>query len=909
MTMSDNDISAKLKLLQESFHKQLPERIIKIRDAWHAFKQDHLNENHKSLLHLIHSLVGTAGTYGAFEVSNTSREIELLLGKFSNVSQTNEKVFFNTLSEKLEKLYQAAGSWEPAFEYSFSPKKVHDSAVKKIFIADDDLLFAKKIKEILENKGYEVEVFLDILSLLQTCNTAEPDAIIMDMVFSTSNSAGSDAVQQLKENYQSINKALPPIVFVSIRDDVDARFKAHLAGAVKYITKPLDEELLVYTLDNLTQRYDDITFNVLIVDDDLDLLQGYIALLEDSNITVKALSDSRQIFTTLADFDADLILMDVNMPYYSGLDVAAMIRKDNTWEQVPIVFLTTESGFDKKLLALGLGGDDYLIKPIAPQHLIEAISARGRRARMMKHAYDALHDALNESEYRRITLDKHAIVSVTDTQGKIIDVNKKFCEISGYSRSELIGNTHRIINSGLHDKNFFMELWDTISSGKVWHGRVCNKTKNGGYYWVDSTIVPFLDANGLPYQYVSARTDITQLIEQQNEILFAKEEAEAANRAKSMFLSNMSHELRTPLNAILGFSQLLEFDIEDMQSKEYLGEISKAGHYLLELINEILDLAKIESGRIQLSVEGVHLKPVFMECLSLINSLAISRKIEINFYNEGKEIDIQKPSEGDYIVRADRVRLKQVLLNLLSNAVKYNKESGRIIVNCDDLGGMIQVSIKDTGIGISEFNQRNLFNSFNRLGLENSGIQGSGIGLVITKNLIELMGGEIGVVSSEGKGSTFWLTLHKENYQAKLPTQISNQTTVQLEHGDVKTIVYIEDNPANLRLVTSLLARFSNINMLTAPEPGLGIEMARIHRPDLVLLDINLPNMNGFDVYQHLQKLPETAGIPVVAISANANPSEIAKATDMGFKYYIAKPIDIHELLLAIKDILNIGVQ
>ncbi|MCK4707370.1 MAG: response regulator, partial [Gammaproteobacteria bacterium] len=371
-------------------------------------------------------------------------------------------------------------------------------------------------------------------------------------------------------------------------------------------------------------------------------------------------------------------------------------------------------------------------------------------------------------------------------------------------------------------------------------------------------------------------------------------------------LSSMSHELRTPMNAIMGFGQLMKLEKEpplNQSQLENVNEIMGAARHLMELINEVLDLAKIEVGRIDLSIEKVMLGQVIAESLHLVTALADKRGIEISMQRNNTRISYDELVLQSYTVWADQTRLKQAILNLLSNAVKYNNENGKIIINCNSVSNnFIRISITDTGAGLSQKQQKELFIAFNRLGAEQTEIEGTGIGLVITKNIVELMGGNIGVESKKGQGSTFWIELPSE---VESPEDESMQSETKSEQKlesleQEHTVLYIEDNPANLRLVSQLLGRLSNLKMWSAHEPLLGLELASEHKPNLILLDINLPGMDGYEVLRRLRKNEETKNIPVIAISANAMPKDIDKGMKAGFDDYITKPVDVQALLQAV---------
>ncbi len=367
--------------------------------------------------------------------------------------------------------------------------------------------------------------------------------------------------------------------------------------------------------------------------------------------------------------------------------------------------------------------------------------------------------------------------------------------------------------------------------------------------------------------------------------------AEKANLAKSEFLSSMSHELRTPLSAILGFAQLIETGTPPPTEKQKrnLDQILRAGWYLLDLINEILDLALIESGKLSLSLEPVALTEVLRDCQTLIEPQAEKQSININF------IEIDTP----HVVHADRTRLKQILINLLSNAIKYNKYAGSVTVHCivQPLE-RIRICVTDTGAGLAAEKIAQLFQPFNRLGQENNVVEGTGIGLVMTKRLIELMGGEIGLESTLGEGSTFWVEMH---LTAQSPTERADTKTLsskqEKSHAAIQTLLYVEDNPANLMLIEDIIARRPNTRLLTALDGVSGIALARATQPDVILMDINLPGISGIQALKILAADPSTAHIPVIALSANAMQTDIEKGLQAGFFRYLTKPIKINEFM------------
>ena len=1332
----------KLAKLQQLFNQQLPEKIAKIEESWQRFSQ--FDSSHSNLLELhrqFHTLTGSAGTFGAIAVSNLARDID---DKLRSHLDGDDKVISFTKNELqnidalIAKLKQTAINWQPsdipfikpiennelsATSNSISSENEFNSNL--IYLVEDDEHLAADLVNKLVNEKFEVRHFSCLSDFETEVKKKMPAVIIMDIVFDEGSTAGIEAVARLKNTCDKC----PPVIFISVRDDIEARLLAARAGASRYFCKPINVKKLVTSLNGLTTGLVSKPYRALIIDDDQSLLEYYSTVLGAADLEVKTLSNSKEGVNALIEFKPDVIVLDVHMPECSGPELAQVIRQDDTWALIPILFLSSETDPDIQLQTRNFGGDDFLMKPVKADHLVSVVISKAKRARWAHRLNNDLKTALRENQFQLATMDQHDIVSTTDIAGRITSVNNKFCEISGYSREELLGKNHRVLKSTHHSKSFYEDIWKTISSGNVWHGIICNLNKQGKEYWVESTIVPFLDEKGKPYKYVSARTDITllrqseerlersqafanigtwdwniqngelfwsdriwplfgytkestkttydnflaavhpedreavvdainncvehgadynlehrvvwpngsvrwvhergdvvrgedgvplhmlgvvqdiharknaeqglierekqlreaqtlarignwqanlvtgeliwsdeiyrifgyepksfepsvkafhavvhpddrekvneseKLAEQsgyhdvqhrivlpdgsvrhvhelaqaetdnegdvirlkgtvqditerreaeirlrkyndileliakggelnnvleavvehaekimkdgicsillldetgkyftngvspglpdfyneaidgleigmgvgscgeaaasgksvivsdvmehpnwvayrdvvqkaglracwskpifsstnavlgtfaiyyktpkepdaeqlkltaelaqfvaivveralfQQALVKAKEEAENANRAKSQFLSSMSHELRTPMNAIMGFSQLLKMETEDVLNEsqlENVEEITKASTHLLDLINEVLDLSKIEAGRIDLSVESVTISEVIAEALQLITPLAQKRDIEIILKASGNEVSFEQLLEQKNSVRADRTRLKQVLLNLLSNAVKYNVDSGRICIEYHLLdNNLTRMSVTDTGAGLSQEQQNNLFKAFERLGAEQSDTEGTGIGLVITKNIVELMGGNIGVESEQGKGSTFWFELatddskpEQHNVEDKNPT-IPSESTTGTKHQH--TVLYIEDNPANLRLVSQVLARRKNIHLWSAHEPMLGLELAMENKPDLILLDINLPGMDGYGVLKQLRQWEATCHIPVIAISANAMQKDIQRGMDAGFDDYITKPIDVKALLNAVDNKLSIN--
>jgi signal transduction histidine kinase/ActR/RegA family two-component response regulator len=401
---------------------------------------------------------------------------------------------------------------------------------------------------------------------------------------------------------------------------------------------------------------------------------------------------------------------------------------------------------------------------------------------------------------------------------------------------------------------------------------------------------------------VIARITTSTLGKRESDLQVAKEDAEQANMAKSEFLATMSHELRTPLNAVLGFSQILELNKKEpltQTQKKNVSHIIRGGEHLLELINQVLDLAKIEAGNLNLSLEDIFLHDICQECIALVDKQAESYSVKLTSIVSTK-----------IAIKADYIRVKQILLNLLSNAIKYNRKGGSVTLICESTSdNMAKISVTDTGKGISSKDQARLFEPFNRLGKETGEIEGSGIGLTIAKQLADAMGGHISVVSEIGKGSTFGVALPK--------AEVTDDTTAtQFPRPDNKgrqkqppgqsTVLYIEDNPANLHLMETIIDTIEGLSLISAHNAELGLSMAAEFLPDLILMDINLPGINGIEAMNELRKRKYSRDIPVIAISAEAMKTDIEKGIDAGFKAYLTKPLNVLELVEIIKSEVSI---
>jgi signal transduction histidine kinase/ActR/RegA family two-component response regulator len=503
-------------------------------------------------------------------------------------------------------------------------------------------------------------------------------------------------------------------------------------------------------------------------------------------------------------------------------------------------------------------------------------------------------------------------IIATDEKGIIQLFNVGAERMLGYRAAEVV---NRISPSDIHDPQEVMaraqalslELGATIAPGFEALAFKASREiediyeltyicKDGSRFPAIVSITALRDDYGGIIGYLLIGTDNSVRKRVESELNDALAAAEEANRAKTDFLSGMSHELRTPLNAILGFAQLMESGAPHPtpSQKRSLDQILKAGWYLLELISEILDLSLIESGKVTLSREPVSLAEVMLECRTMIEPQAQKRGIAMTFPR----------FEIAYFVKADRTRVKQVLINLLFNAIKYNKPGGAVAVEfTPSPPNSIRICVRDTGAGLAPEQLAQLFQPFNRLGKEAGKEEGTGIGLVVTKRLVELMGGAIGVESAVGVGSVFWIELELTTAPQLAIREADRAALVAPRVPDgtpLRTLLYVEDNPANLELVEELIARRPDLHLLSAADGNLGVEFARAYLPEVILMDINLPGISGIEAMSILRADPSTAHIPIIALSANAVPRDIEKALEAGFFKYLTKPIKVDQFMDAL---------
>jgi PAS domain S-box-containing protein len=486
-------------------------------------------------------------------------------------------------------------------------------------------------------------------------------------------------------------------------------------------------------------------------------------------------------------------------------------------------------------------------------------------------------------------------IIVIDDQMKIVEASPSSESTFAFSREQTEG---RGALDFVHpdDRALIVDALErAFANDEVVKVRFRGLHTDGRWVTIESRGRTLRDAEGNPTGAVIVSRDVSESVEIERTLELAKFEAEQANIAKSEFMSRMSHELRTPLNSVLGFAQILQMELASPSELEMIGYIVKSGGYLLELINEVLDISRVESGSMAVSLQLVSIETLVADCLSTVSNDAAAAGVTIV-----DRCDIARH------VRADPQHLKQALVNLLSNAIKYNHAGGTVTLTCDEDAGRVRLGVTDTGPGIAPHLHQRLFAPFDRLDAESQGIEGTGLGLALSKGLIEAIGGSLGVDSELGTGSTFWLDL-------PLATTTANFAEVEVDVSArpatnatrTATVLYVEDNLGNVRLMERLLVHRPNVRLFTSVEGGLGFELALQHQPDLILLDVHMPDLSGYEVLRLLRGDLRTASIPVVMLSADASQEQIQRFRDAGARDYLTKPLDLQNFLAQLDDYLQ----
>lgn len=755
----------------------------------------------------------------------------------------------------------------------------------RILIVDDEPEQVTLITRALKQAGCQnIKSTFNPLDVLGLMTTFQPDLILLDLIM-----PGLDGFGVLERVRPLIaDKTFLPILVMTANPMIDVKRKVLASGASDFLLKPFDWVELVLRVENLLRAR---TLHV--------RLEAQSEALKKEQRILQAVFNNVQDAIFLANDERRYVEANpaacalVGYPREELLkrsvgDFSSAANKQKIVEGWKDFIVGGKSEGETTVVRRDGEMVDVEYRSVASflpgLHLSVArdISERKRA-----------HQVLLESEQRYRSLFENSLDSIFSVgeDGHFLTANPAGVAMSGYSLEELRALTFVELIAPEHLQKT-MESFVEAMRGNQQEIEAAIIRKDGKRVDVFVTGVPIKLGDRICGVFGIGR-DITERKRVEETMLQAREDAERANLAKSEFLSRMSHELRTPLNGILGFGQLLEQDLTAPGDIESIQQILKGGRHLLELVDEVLDISRIEVGRIALSIEPVQIADAMQEALDLVRPLAAARNIQI------KETVCENHSE-QYVV-SDRQRLKQVFLNFLSNGIKYNTPGGSLRLNGEATPrGTFRVSVTDTGPGIAPEDIGRLFIPFERILGSGHTTEGIGLGLSICERLVKLMGGEIGVESEVGKGSTFWVEMPVAESPMKQLEHSAEMSWDSNGSSEACTILYIEDNLANLRLVERILAHRPQIRLLAAMQGRRGLELAQEHSPDLILLDLHLPDLTGDLVLAQLRENPKTSSVPVVMISADATPRQAERLLAAGAQAYLTKPLDVKQFLAAV---------
>jgi PAS domain S-box-containing protein len=796
-----------------------------------------------------------------------------------------------------------------------------------ILIIDDSATSRAELGQACEDAGYAVITAEDGVEGLRLAAARRPSAVVVDGVLPGID--GPTVIRRLR-----LDEALRgvPCLLLTASDDEGAEVRALDSGADAFVRKEEDTEVVLAKLAALLRQSSSTVpvaatsllspKKILAVDDSPTFLHELTGALRDEGYEVVVARSGEEALELVAVELVDCILLDVVMPGLDGHETCRRIKAAPVLRDVPLIMLTAVDDRTAMIEALGAGADDYIPKSSD----FEVVSARVRAQLRRKQFEDEnrrvreelLRTELEAAEARaaRELAESKAVAEVELRSSQAFlesivrnipdmivvkdaatlrfeTINPAGEELLGHRQDELVGRTdHELFPADVADALAATDR-EVLARGALLDIPAEEVlTPHRGRRVLHTKKLLISAPDGRPRYVLAISEDITERRLAEEELRHAKSEAERANRAKSMFLSRMSHELRTPLNAVLGFGQLLELDDLDDGQRESVTQILRGGTHLMRLINEVLDISRIEAGEMALSLEPVAVADAVGEAVDLVRPMAAGRTITLAL----------PPSPVvPVFVRADRQRLKQVLLNLLSNAIKYNREGGTVTVACTAVApDRLRLAVADTGPGIPADRLDQLFSPFERLGAENSTIEGTGLGLALTRRLVEAMDGTIGVDSVAGEGSTFWVELVQAEAPAFTPPPEASGPAAGADPARSTTVLFVEDNLANVRLVERIVEMRPLATLLVAMQGQLGFELAALHHPDLVLLDLNLPDLGGEVVLRRLKEDDRTRDIPVVIVSADASQSQVERLREAGAAGYLTKPFQVVELLALI---------
>ena len=911
MAHGTTNATARMRELEATFRGRLNQRLDELGDALDglsgAATDGDAADSLEALRNLSHKLAGAAGTFGLHEVGVVAHRIESLCNLHLREGSGVSGEAHGAVRELLEDIRAldnrnslASNLWSSEYAPVHSPAHASTTVV----LVEDDAVQAEAVATRLRDSGFTPQVFSSVSPALDEFLTRSPPAaVIMDIIIDGDETAGLRAIEALREK----RLLSCPVVMMSVRNDMPARLAAVRAGCDAYLVKPIDERELADTVKRLTASgTDDQPYRVLIVDDDTVTAQFYALLLGEAGVITETVSDPMIALERLRAFQPDLITMDILMPECDGFELARIIRQGRAYLQTPIIFLSTETELSKHRRAIVSGGDDILTKPVQSGFFIASVLARAERARLL----NSLTQEVTRSRemFRSVLDDQTELVCRFRPDGTLTFVNRAFALYHGWSPSGLIGTVLARVVAPAEWAGIRDSAAELSSDRPLMEREQEIETAEGATLWKMWRYRGFFDGDGTLTEVQVVGADVTtmklqerELIENPEQQAVLKREAQAAERSKSEFLATMSHEIRTPMTGVLGMADLLLDTALTQDQHDYASTIRDSGGKLLAILNDILDVSKLEAGKVVIEAVDFHLAELIDEVVGLLGPMAADKGLTLNS---------NIPAGLSSGVNGDSVRIRQVLLNLIGNAVKFTEKGGVTVgvghTATTDGGLLLRFEVSDTGIGLSAKARERLFEKFEQADATTTRrYGGTGLGLPISKGLVELMGGKMGVESKEGVGSTFWFVLPSTPATSDVEKSGDNRRPgggVALRH---LKILLAEDNEVNQALISALLTRLGH--RVTVVEDGLqAVEAVGRGSFDLILMDVRMPNMDGIDATRKIRGMAgENASIPIVGVTADAMTDRQEFFLAAGMDGVATKPIDLGLLLATVDGVLG----
>jgi len=840
------------------------------------------------LVRIAHAIAGTAGTFNFTKLATSASRLEIsaeiMISDRREIDTDAVECLLDNIKlilDDIKKIELELVDFGEHWKINATPSV--NSRVS-IVLVDEDEEYTSVLAHQLSAVGFNIRTLSSLDGLKNLLRSFEPSVLVIDMVFGSDSCIATDTIIKLRDDGILTCR----VIFLSIIDNFTARLSALRSGCYGYLSKSIALPELIGDLVSMADVGASDPYRVVVLNDDRLTSEFYCEALSYANINSISITDPFKLLSLINSIIPDLILIDINMPGCNGFELTKIIRQHESMFYIPIIFISSTDLESDSLQSISSGGDELIRNGTSNNELINRVLARCVRSRQLSSMISRMK--ISESRFRSVSEMAASAIISCDNRNKIITWNAAATKLFGYSELEVVGSNIvgmlAIDDQDKFESDFNKKHITAIDSrGRVFPVEVSRS------FWMGDDI-----------RYcTNIFRDISLQKEYEASLVMAKVQAEDANRAKSDFLSSMSHELRTPLNSILGFAQLMDYSPSDKLSdsqKKFTKHIIGSGNHLLQLINNVLDLAKIESGKIDLSVEAVVLEELILESLSMVESMAEKSAIKIH--------KVEPWIDTEQLVYADKTRLKQVLVNLLSNAIKYNNSGGEVYISCCLEDGMLNISVRDTGIGIPKDKQDKVFEAFNRLGVACSGIEGSGIGLALSKTLMQVMGGSIDFDREIESGASFWINIPIVEYSRTTGNthplgqkDLTGLHSLQKPGAD-HLLLYIEDNHSNLMLMKSIMMSIPSVRLMTAVSAEEGIEIAYKEQPDVIIMDINLPGISGVEALDRLKSEPVTQAIPVIALTANAMVTDVLPSDGYHFEFYLTKPIVIDKILSCI---------